>query len=61
MNDWNKVFHGTPYRVVKMTYNGVDVFVVKPEEVLDKEIEIQVEMSGYSDAKEYLQCLMKKS
>ena len=27
----------------------------------DKEIEIQVEMSGYSEAKEYLQCLMKKS
>lgn len=61
MSKWDKVFQGTPYRVVRVTYNGVDVYVVKPESQLEDELEVQVEQSGYKEAKEYLQCLMKKS
>lgn len=61
MSKWDKVFQGTPYRVVRVTYNGVEVYVVKPEQQLENELELSVELSGYTDAKEYLECLMKKS
>ena len=61
MNKWDKVFQGTPYRVVRVTYNGVEVYVVKPEQQLENDLELSVELSGYKDAKEYLECLMKKS
>lgn len=61
MSKWDKVFQGTPYRVVRVTYNGVEVYVVKREEDYESELELQVELSGYKEAQEYLECLMKKS
>lgn len=60
MPNWENVFRNTPYRVVRVTYNGIEIPYLVTDNT-EAELEIEVVLSECKEAKEYLRCLMNKS
>jgi hypothetical protein len=59
MPNWENVFRNTPYRVVRVTYNGIEIPYLVTHNT-EAELETKVHLSEYKEAREYLRCLMNK-